>query len=95
MEINGHDEITGEEIDRDHDSMKDEQAEASQANEFNLSEKIIPQGRVFSDKPKFIDVDDVKEFIRQIMFWAEIHLGKRTLTINFDKFKELAGDKLI
>ena len=38
--------------------------------------------------------EDVKEFIKQIEFWAHIDLGKQTLTIDYDKFKELAGKDL-
>lgn len=53
----------------------------------NLSNKINYDG--------FIYMDDVKEFIQLLKFWADIDLGEQTLTIDYDKFKELVGDKLI
>jgi len=58
-----------------------------------LSDKIQAYG--IEDVKPMYHAEDVKQFIKQIQFWANIDLGKQTLTIDYDKFKELAGDKLI
>ena len=39
--------------------------------------------------------DKVKKFIKDLQYWGHIDLGKQTLTIDYDKFKELTGKDLI
>ena len=66
--------------------------------EFCLSDKIVDleEGDTITIKERcsLIHTKDVKEFIRMIEFWAHIDLGKQTLTIDYDKFKELVGSNL-
>ena len=74
--------------------------------EFKLSKKMFRSqflrdnleyvhGLKTKNKSDFCFAEDIKEFIKMIEFWGEIHLGKDTLTISYSKFKELAGSDLI
>ena len=57
----------------------------------SLSEKI----KQIDHWTKGYSEKDVKEFIKDVKFHGEIHLGNDTLTIKYSKFKELAGKELI
>lgn len=90
----GHVEMTGEEIDRDHDRMEDDDVDFNEDSE-TLSDKMV---QFDPHQNGYFEVD-VKEFIRKLKEFIfntrDDEVSGYGETLIFNKIRELAGEKLI
>lgn len=65
----------------------------------NLSDKIYILERHKNGKRthffEYLDPEDIKKVVKEIEYWGHIDLGKQTLTIDYDKFKEIFGEEFV